>query len=365
MSIQAAQRMGLSCVSLDPASDSSASQIADSIIGDLSDPNAIAQLMSTCDAVTLENEFIPATAILLAVKQTGFSQDRLVPSIQTLALIQDKLTQREALMRAGVPSPRACAIGENVRSVVEKIGFPMVLKIRFGGYDGKGTLYAKTEADLDAMLPIVSQGGWLAEEFVPFRRELAVMVYRYGPYQGTFPTVETIQTNHVCDLVFPAGLDASEIAMNAVEAMDGQGLYGVELFELDSGELQVNEIAPRPHNTGHYSLDWGGPSQFEAHIRAVTGMAPAQISSPQSGFVMANLLGVPKARDFRLGIKAALETPGCFVHWYGKSQSRPGRKMGHLNVVAAQWDRSLIQSATDARDQFYQAWSHSDTTNET
>lgn len=344
--------MGLRCLSLEGGVGGPAAQVADGIEGNLSDPRAIAQVLGACERITLENEFIPADAIREALRVSGRSADALVPGVEALATIQDKLFQRRALLAAGVPSPRAVSIED-----VAEIGFPCVLKARFGGYDGKGTRYARTREEFDSHRPLWSRGGWLAEEFVPFRRELAVMVSRYGPYAFAFPTVETVQTDHVCDLVFPAEVDASEIALAAVEAVGGQGLFGVELFEAEDGRLSVNELAPRPHNTGHYTLDWGGPSQFEAHVRAVLGLPPLRPVSP--GFaVMANLLGQPGAGDYRRALGAALSIEGARFHWYGKIEAKPGRKMGHLNVVGAP-DESVLavtERAMAARAAFYDAW---------
>ena len=344
--------MGLRCLSLDPGEGGSAAQVAEAVVGRLDDPAAIAGVLSRCERVTLENEFIPAGAIREALRIAGRDEACLVPGVEALATIQDKLLQRRALIAAGVPSPRAVEIAE-----AETLGFPCVLKARFGGYDGKGTRYARSRAEYESHRPLWSQGGWLAEEFVPFRRELAVMACVYGDHRFAFPTVETVQTNHVCDLVFPSGTDASEIALRAVEAVGGVGLFGVELFELPDGSLSVNELAPRPHNTGHYTLDWGGPSQFEAHVRAAMGLPPAAPVSP--GFaVMANLLGQPGAGDYRGGLKAALAVEGARFHWYGKAEAKAGRKMGHLNVVGSPGEavEDVVARAKGARAAFYGGW---------
>lgn len=345
MSIQAAQRMGLRCLSLDPGEDTPASQIAASLVGSLSDPAKIAELASQCDRITLENEFIPAEAI----RASGLDESKLVPGIDALATIQDKLLQRQALERAGVPSPRAVSL-DDPEVAAREIGFPMVVKSRFGGYDGKGTRYARTPEELESHRDLWGGGGWLAEAFVPFKRELAAMVFIDARNRGAFPTMETIQTNHVCDLVFPSGVDASEVAIAAVEAVGGQGLFGVELFELESGEISINELAPRPHNTGHYTLDWGGVSQFEQHVRLVMGYP---LSSPVGqATCMANILGQAGASDYRQALPQALSDPGVHFHWYGKVESKPGRKMGHLDVVGGE---NLVERARQARDRFYQA----------
>lgn len=349
MSIQAAQRMGLRCLSLDPGADTPASQIADAVQGALSDPEKIAEIFRRSNRVTLENEFIPADAIWQALSIAQVNEDVLIPGVQALATIQDKLLQRQALAKAGVPSPRAIALS-NPQEAAQEIGYPMVIKARFGGYDGKGTRYAKTPEELESHRDLWQDGGWLAEQFVPFRRELAAMVFIDAHNRGCFPTMETVQKNHVCDLVFPSGADAGEIAMAAVEAVGGRGLFGVELFETESGEILVNELAPRPHNTGHYTLDWGGVSQFEQHVRLTMGWP---LGSPEGlETCMANLLGQANAGDFRLGIEKALEDPGVHVHWYGKAESKPGRKMGHLNVTGGE---NLVERAKQARERFYEA----------
>lgn len=350
MSIHAAQRLGLRCVTLDPGEETPASELAPNIVGALDDPAAIRTLADRCARLTLENEFIPAAAIRNALDDTQIAG--LTPSLDALATIQDKLRQREALARAGVPSPRAVAIDADGRSAMESIGFPMVLKARFGGYDGKGTRYARTPEEFEAHRGLWSQAGWLAEEFVPFRRELAVMVCIDGEIESAFPTMETVQKRHVCDLVFPADADARPVAVAAIRALGSRGLFGVELFELESGEILVNEIAPRPHNTGHYTLDWGGTTQFEQHVRVASGLAidPAPHGSATC---MANILGVEGAGDHRVALAAMLTAePEAHLHWYGKAESRPGRKMGHVNVVGVDCQDRAVR----ARDAFLKAW---------
>lgn len=348
MTIMAAQRMGLTCLSLDPTPNSPAAQVAEAVVGALDDPLAIAEVFRRCERVTLENEFIPGSAIREAVLRAGADEARLLPGVSSLETIQDKLLQREAYARFGAPTPDAVAL-HDAEGAIARIGLPMVLKARFGGYDGKGTRTVRTREELLARQDEWGGGGWLAETHVPFRRELATMVYRSPERTGCFPTMETVQTDHVCDLVFPAGVDASATAIAAVEAVGGYGLFGVELFETADGTFLINEIAPRPHNTGHYTLDWGGVSQFEQHVRLAMGLA---VEEPAGGPVcMANLLGRAGAGDFRRGLAAALTIEGVRVHWYGKD-NRPGRKMGHLNAVG----EGAIERAVLARERFYEGW---------
>lgn len=353
MSIQAAQRMGLKCISLDPGEETPASEIARSVCGSLNDPDSIAALARQVGHLALENEFIPAAALREGLKKANFSEHNLVPEIDTLATIQDKLLQRSAFLGSDVPSPDAVAIDADATEAIEQIGFPMVLKARFGGYDGRGTRYARTLDELQSHATLWEPGGWLAESYVPFNRELAAMVYidRQGN-AGAFPTMETIQTHHVCDLVFPSGVDASQTAIAAVRAVNGHGLFGVEMFELEDGSIQINELAPRPHNTGHYTLDWGGVSQFEQHVRLVMDL-PTIVPHGQDTCI-ANLLGQARTGDYRLGLRAALLVePEARVHWYGKAESRTGRKMGHLNVAGL----DCVERAKRAREAFYRAWS--------
>ncbi|HEY0868200.1 MAG TPA: ATP-grasp domain-containing protein [Fimbriimonas sp.] len=344
MSIQAAQRMGLRCLSLDPGEDTPASHIADAVVGRLDDPEKIAQIFESCERATLENEFIPAESIRQALRSSGRSPEALVPGVETLATIQDKLRQRSALKNAGVPSPRAVPIDGGLPD----LPFPMVLKARFGGYDGKGTRYARNEEEFGTHRPLWEKGGWMAEEFVPFRRELAVMVALSATESAVYPTMETVQTNHVCDLVFPCDADGSAVALDAVRAVGGIGLFGVELFETRKGEILVNEIAPRPHNTGHYTLDWGATSQFEQHVRLTLDLPLGEIAG--QAVCMANLLGREGTFDLRAAIRRAVSDPGVHVHWYGKAEQKPGRKMGHLNVAGGP---DLVSRAVAARERFF------------
>ena len=267
MSIQAAQRMGLNCISLDPDENSPAAQIASSVTGALNDAESVAEIIRRSAKITLENEFIPARVIRQAFAMTGRNLDALLPGINSLELIQDKYHQRKAFKEAALKGPKFALVEDDGALAVASIGFPMILKARFGGYDGKGTQLAESPLEFEELSMIWRDGGWYAEEFVHFKREIAVMVYRTPAFEYAFPTMETRQTHHVCDLVYPAAnIDARDIALAAVRAVEGFGLYGVEMFETEQGIL-INEIAPRPHNSGHFSLDWGGISQFETHVR--------------------------------------------------------------------------------------------------
>lgn len=343
--------MGLRCLSLDPGMETPASAISNALVGALDDPEVISKVLYECENVTFENEFIPATAIMHALKLSGRVQECILPGVECLGVIQDKLRQRQAYAQHSVPSPIAIEIEGDGTSAIDHIGFPMVLKARFGGYDGKGTRYARNDTEFRSYQGLFMKGGWMAESYVEFVREVAVMVCRSGSQTICFPTMVTQQKNHVCDLVFPSDKDASKIATSAVESVGGYGLFGVELFEMKDGSFQINEIAPRPHNSGHYTLDWGGISQFEAHIRLVIGLTVPKLDGQET--CMANLLGQEGAKDYRNAIRKVNEAdPGIRVHWYGKSEIRTGRKMGHLNAVG----NDCIERVIKAQTLFYESW---------
>lgn len=361
MSIHAAQRMGLTCISLDPSSNSPASQVAASHIGALSDPHAIAAIAEQSEFLALENEFIPVEAIREGLRIANRPDSILLLPLDSLKLIQDKLAQREAYEKAGVPSPRAVALEVWLQDR-SLLPLPAVLKARFGGYDGKGTRLARTEEELEANLEGLGDGtGWLIEEFVPFKRELAVMAYRLpNGTTGAFPTVESRQVDNICDLVLPSSANAREIALKAIEAVGAYGLVGVELFEAENGRISINEMAPRPHNSGHYTMDWGAVSQFEQHVRLTVGL-PVDTSPQGLPSVMANLIGknVPKQpveqNRLQRALNAALSHSGVHVHWYGKAELRDGRKMGHINCVDRDADVAEIK-AVAARNDFWEAF---------
>jgi 5-(carboxyamino)imidazole ribonucleotide synthase len=357
MSIQAAQRLGARCISLDPGKDTPASQVAEAHQGALNDPEAVAQLIRACDKLTLENEFIPAAALKQAFQLADRDPADLLPGIETLALIQDKLLQRQTLAAANIPSPHAVSY-ESPAQANREIGLPLVLKARFGGYDGRGTKVVRTAEDLELAGQLE---GWLAETYVPFARELAIMVVRTPAQSIAMDLVETVQPSQVCDHTLPADWrgpkptpDVVEIAKRAIEAVHGFGIFGVELFQLETGEVLVNEIAPRPHNTGHYSLDWGAPSQFDYHVRAALGLGLPSVAPSGYPTVMANLLGREDPNfEFLAARRRLLEfEPNARLHWYGKAESRPGRKLGHINIVD---QPDSVERALAVREAFFGA----------
>jgi 5-(carboxyamino)imidazole ribonucleotide synthase len=353
MSVMAAQRMGVSVVSLDKDENSPAAQVGPAIFGSIHQATDIASVMKVCEFVTFENEFIRADTLEEACQIANFSPSKVIPGIETLRTVQDKLLQRQAYAAAGVPTPLAYPAKD-----LALIGFPCVIKARYGGYDGKGTHYIHSSDDFAKHQALIESGEWLAEQLVSFTDELAAMVVAKSDGScESFPVMITRQKNYVCDLVYPINdpiinKKATDVAIGAVKAINGVGLFGVEMFLQTDGNITVNEIAPRPHNTGHYTLDWGGMSQFEAHILSVLGW----FTGIQTGLptCMANLLGKEGAHDFGYALAETSKShPSARFHWYGKVEAKPGRKMGHINVSGAGDICSLAESA---RETFYGAW---------
>ncbi|MEO8610712.1 MAG: 5-(carboxyamino)imidazole ribonucleotide synthase [Chloroflexota bacterium] len=342
MLTQAAISLGIETAIFERTPDSPAARLTQhQIAGQWDDEVVLSAFAALCDSVTLENEFVDAS-VLRRLEAMGLP---VYPTSATLALVQDKLIQKQTMQAAGLPMPRFQAVEspEDVRRVALNFGYPLVLKARRDGYDGYGNATLRSADDIDAAWEKLSKGGraLYVEGFVPFERELAVMVVRGRDGESqTYPVVETVQENHICHVVrAPAQVApqisqmAAAIAIQAVEAISGVGIFGVELFLLEDGFVLYNEIAPRPHNSGHYTIEGCVTSQFENHIRAVLGwpLGNTQLVAPAA--VMVNILGRRNGVVNNDGIKAALTVPGAHLHLYGKRDIRIGRKMGHVTVV--------------------------------
>ena len=344
MTAEAAAMLGVEVAILEHEANSPAGRIAArEVTGAWMDEQALAALAENALTVTLENEFVEVAALewLAARGVPAF------PTARTLAAVQDKLEQKQHMRAAGIPLPNFAEVTrpEDITGAGEAWGWPLVLKARRNGYDGYGnaTLHGPEDiADACAQL------GWperalLVEAWAPFTRELAVMVARgRAGACVVYPVVETVQQHHICHIVrAPAEGDAAmldraaAIARQAVETIDGVGVFGVELFELADGSILYNEIAPRPHNSGHYTIEGCVTSQFENHLRAVLGLPLGSAAMVAPAAVMVNLLGKRTGPARADGLAQALAVPGAHVHIYGKLASRIGRKMGHVTALGA------------------------------
>jgi 5-(carboxyamino)imidazole ribonucleotide synthase len=338
MTAQAAIGLGVTFRVLAEAPDDSAALVTrDVTVGShLSLPD-VSAFAGRCDVLTFDHEHVPGR-VLAELESAGVL---VRPGPGALRYTQDKLAMRGALMSRGVPCPRYAAVS-SVADVEEFAAgsWPVVLKAVSGGYDGKGVWVCASPAEA---AEVMAHGiALLAEEFVPFRRELAALVARSPSGQGAaYPVVQTVQVDGICrEVIAPApGLDpemgaaAQALALRIASSLDVTGLLAVELFETAAGELLVNELAMRPHNSGHWTIDGARTSQFEQHLRAVLDLPLGSCALSGPFTVMANLLGGTDPDIYDRYIHVMAGDPAVKVHFYGKGV-RPGRKSGHDTLVA-------------------------------
>jgi 5-(carboxyamino)imidazole ribonucleotide synthase len=326
---------------LSEAPDASAALVsAQAPRGDHTDLDALLQLARDCDVVTFDHEHVP-TEHLRALEAAGAV---VRPGSAALVHAQDKLVMRERLQGLGVPCPRWTAVrtDDELRAFGDEVGWPLVLKTPRGGYDGKGVLVAASPDDAADWLARLGPGdALLAEQKVPFTRELAVLVARSPMGQAAaWPVVETVQTDGICtEVIAPAPGLTPELAASATAAalrvageLDVTGVLAVELFAVDDeAGFVVNELAMRPHNSGHWTIDGSVTSQFEQHLRAVLDL-PLGDTRPRARWtVMANVLGGHHPDLYSTYLHLMAHDPSLKVHLYGKAV-RPGRKIGHVTV---------------------------------
>jgi phosphoribosylaminoimidazole carboxylase len=351
MFIESANRLNIPVNVLDaenaPATHIGHHPNAQHVAGSFKDRAAIVQLAERSDVLTAEIEHIDAEAL------EELAADKVQPHPTTFQIIQDKFRQKQHLGQHGIPTAESLELARAdaaaLKEMGTKLGYPFMLKTRRNAYDGRGNFPVRSEADVSEAVNALGQasGGLYAEKWAPFKKELAVMAVKTVKGTFGFPTVETEHENSICKLVWaPArGVSpttarrAQELAEKAVSTFKGLGIFGVEMFLLDDDEetLLINEIAPRPHNSGHYTQDACHLNQFDAHLRAILGL-PLPVSSLQMkepAAIMLNLLGAEDPNALNRVISLALETTNANVHLYGKAEARKGRKMGHINVTAS------------------------------
>jgi 5-(carboxyamino)imidazole ribonucleotide synthase len=349
MMAPAATALGVHLRALVEGPTSSAAQvIPDAVVGSAADVDAIRGLVvrdPEADVLTFEHEHVP-NALLEQLVAEGHP---VRPGAHALVHAQDKIVMRRRLTALGVPCPRWAPLPDAaaLEDFLAQVGGTAVVKTARGGYDGKGVRVVSTAAEVTDWLDALADGGvpLLAEEKVPFTRELAVMVGRRPSGEvRAWPVVESVQEGGVCsEVVAPApGLDArvareaTELAVQVANGLDVTGVLAVELFEVPDGDggsrVVVNELAMRPHNTGHWTIDGAVTSQFEQHLRAVLDLPLGGTDARAPWSVMVNVLGSAHA-DLADALPAvtALD-PGAKVHLYGK-EVRPGRKLGHVTVT--------------------------------
>ncbi len=337
----AAKQLGFDVIVIDPTPNSPAGQVVDEqIVAGFTDTAAIVDLASRVDYLTFEIELADAE-ILSKLEATGA---KINPAPSTLHMIKDKYAQKQFLTRLGIPVADSYPVKTqaDILKVAQKVGYPLLLKQRHDAYDGRGNLLIKSPSQIGAALERFSGQPLYAEAEVKFTKELAVMAARSTTGQvRVYPVVETKHQHHICHVVLaPAAIaprvqkKAQHLAIEVMQHLKGAGVFGIEMFLTADDQVLVNEIAPRVHNSGHYTLEACVTNQFEQHIRAITGLPLGDTALQVPATVMVNILGDKEGPAQLRGLAHALAISRTSVHIYGKAQTKVDRKMGHLTVTA-------------------------------
>ncbi len=361
MTAQEAYRMGLRVAVIEHGADSPAGMMTKKEFpGGWKNPEDLEAFIQASDIITLENEFIdPDILDVIAERRLVF------PTPDTMRLVQDKFIQKQTFAAVGVPTPHFAEITskQDLVDFGQKHGYPFVAKTRKFGYDGYGNATIKRETEIDMVWRRFMEGEdprpLLAESFVTFTKELAVMVARNKRGEiAVYPCVQTIQQGHICVTVLaPAPIEpelqkrAQEIAVACVETINGVGVFGIEMFLTTDDQIVFNEIAPRPHNSGHYTIEACHTSQFENCIRAVTNLPLGSADMRVPAACMINLLGERTGSGIPDSVIEMLKVDDVALHLYGKKDVRMGRKMGHLTATGATVDEAF-QRANLALNKF-------------
>ena len=362
----AAKKLGLELTVQAGSPDESAVDIADRVVyGKVNDAEATAQLAKYSQVITFENEFVDLVALQELENFVNQDRDRpalFLPKLETLAISVDKLKQRQHFRDRQIPTPEFYGVDTEIEllAAADRLGYPLVLKARRHGYDGKGTWVIADEMELRSAWETMQRLPAIAEAFIPFERELAVIVARSQSGEiAIYPVVETLQTNQVCrHTIAPARINAAintqvrNIAEQIVTSLDAIGVFGIEFFLTAEGDISVNEIAPRTHNSGHYTIEGCQTSQFEQLLRVVSGKPLGDVSMVAPVAIMVNLLGFEQnVSDYLEKRQAIARFPNTHIHWYNKTSASVGRKLGHVTILAETYDIAI-----DLRDRIETIW---------
>jgi 5-(carboxyamino)imidazole ribonucleotide synthase len=346
MSAIAARRMGYKVKTFDPSAQACAAAIADEhVAAEWNDTTALTRFAQGCGRITLEFENIPPATVEFVAQSVPSH-----PSANVLAICQNRRREKEFLRASGIPCANFAVVASlaELQAAVKSIGFPCVLKTADFGYDGKGQVKLPTaEADLAAAWNKIGGAAGVLEAWVPFQMEISVLVARtVDGRTAVYAAAENIHRNHILHLsLSPARIstataaEARALALGIAEKIGLIGLLAVEMFVQD-GRIVVNELAPRPHNSGHQTFDANETSQFEQHIRAVCGL-PLGGTKPLQPSVMLNLLGDLWKNGQEPAWTQVLSDPSAKLHLYDKGKAAPGRKMGHVTVTAPTLEDAL------------------------
>lgn len=333
MMAQSAQKMGYKVIVLDPNEDSPCRYVAHQFIhAEYDDEQALNELGEKTDVITYEFENISSKQLKQLTEHYNVPQ-----GFQAIQLLQDRLTEKQALQEAGAQIVPFLQIknSQDLTQAIETLGYPFIVKTRFGGYDGKGQILVKQESDIQEAMSLIENQECVAEQYLDIDKEVSLTVTIGNEQQTTyFPLQENEHRNQILfKTIVPARTDKEKEARKEIDKITNVihfvGTFTVEFFIDRNNKLYVNEIAPRPHNSGHYSIEACDFSQFDTHILAVTGQKLPQQIEVLKPAVMMNLLG----RDLDLLENEFGNHPEWHVHIYGKSQRKPDRKMGHMTLL--------------------------------
>nr|XP_004299242.2 PREDICTED: phosphoribosylaminoimidazole carboxylase, chloroplastic isoform X2 [Fragaria vesca subsp. vesca] len=346
MLCQAASQMAIKVMVLDPEESCPASKLAHHhMVGSFDDSATVQKFAKRCGVLTVEIEHVDVET-LEKLEQQGVDCQ---PKASTIRIIQDKYLQKVHFSEHGIPLPEFMEIDdlEGAKRAGDRFDYPLMIKSKRLAYDGRGNAVAKSEEDLTSAVTALGgfDRGLYVEKWAPFVKELAVIVARGRDNSIVcYPVVETIHKENICHIVkAPANVPwkiqklATDIASRAVSSLEGAGVFAVELFLTVDDQILLNEVAPRPHNSGHHTIESCYTSQYEQHLRAVVGLPLGDPSMKAPAAIMYNLLGEDEGEaGFHLAhqvIGRALCIPGATVHWYDKPDMRKQRKMGHITIV--------------------------------
>lgn len=352
MIAQEAKRMSFKIIILDPCKDCPASSVSDEIIhADFKDESAIRKLARMSDVLTYEIELANSNALKVLESQ----KYPVFPAPVTLEIIQNKFRQKSFLKENGIAVPEFDLVKsvECLKNLCSDYGLPAMLKACEDSYDGRGNFLISSMDKTQEAFDFFHGKECMLEKFIPFIKEISIMVARNSDGQiVSFPVAENIHSNNVLDMtIVPARISkkvsnkAKRIAQKTMGALKGAGIFGIEMFVTKDEDVIVNEIAPRPHNSGHYSIEACSISQFEQHIRAILDLplADPQLLTPS---VMVNILGSEHHNGtYKIeGLRKLMSIPGIKLHIYGKKISKPRRKLGHITVTAQNVQEAIFRA---------------------
>ncbi|KAL1984076.1 hypothetical protein VTN96DRAFT_9576 [Rasamsonia emersonii] len=363
MLMESANRLNIQMNILD-AENAPAKQISahdGHVVGSFNDRESVHKLAKISDVLTAEIEHVDTHAL-----EEVASEVRIEPSWKAIRIIQNKFEQKKYLSKYNIPMADYRELVQNspeeLAEIGEQLGFPLMLKSKTLAYDGRGNYPVKSKEDIPAALEALKNRPLYAEKWVNFKMELAVMVVKTNDSVLSYPTVETVQEDSICKLVYAPARNVSdainqkaqELARNAVAAFEGKGVFGVEMFLLEDDSIFLCEIASRIHNSGHYTIEGCALSQFDAHLRAILDLPiPPKSLELRQPSIMLNIIGGATPDSHLKVAEKALSIPNASIHLYSKGAARPGRKMGHVTVTAATMHEAetIIQPLIDVVDE--------------